>query len=240
MMSEKLMSEKPVFEKQAAEIQEYRKITFDSALTFAAVLEGLAVAVAAWLFALQLEPNQRAALVGAAALVGGASAALGAFTGFLFGIPKALQRLDGANQDREIPARAGAQVSASRHPQSSARSERGLRFVSNSNLEQISDWLTKILVGVGLIQIGTLPDALSRLGAYLKPSFGNLDSSPAFAIGLVISVFFIAFMLEYMWTRTRFLQLLDDYADDHRNNAIGKEGEDARGDRPRVASDEGQ
>jgi hypothetical protein len=168
-----------------------RRITFDSALTLAAVFEGLIATTAAWLFALQLEAGQRSAFIGTAVLVGGASAALGAFIGFLFGVPKALQN----NKKRE----------------------RSLRFVSNSNLEQISDWLTKILVGVGLIQIGELPAALSRLGDYLKPAFGNLDSSPAFAIGLVLSVFFIAFMLEYMWTRTRFLHLLEDYSDANRN-----------------------
>src|ERR1700730_13401118 len=32
----------------------------------------------------------------------------------------------------------------------------------NTNLEQISDWLTKILVGVGLTQLHKLPTALRR------------------------------------------------------------------------------
>jgi hypothetical protein len=172
-------------EKLVVEKQERRRITFDTALTLAAALECLVAAGAVGAFALQMDMTQRGPFVGTAVLVGGASAALGAFVGFLFGVPKALQ--------------------------SNAGSERTSRFASNSNLEQISDWLTKILVGVGLVQIGSLPGALGQLGATLKPSFGNLDSSPAFAVGLVIYFFFIAFMLQYMWTRTRFLQILDDY-----------------------------
>ena len=35
------------------------------------------------------------------------------------------------------------------------------RFLANSNLEQISDWLTKVLVGAGLVQLGALAGGLS-------------------------------------------------------------------------------
>ena len=34
---------------------------------------------------------------------------------------------------------------------------------SSSNLEQIADWLTKILVGVGLVQLGQISREGSRL-----------------------------------------------------------------------------
>lgn len=36
-------------------------------------------------------------------------------------------------------------------------------YTPNTNLEQVSDWLTKILVGIGLVQAGTIARAFSAL-----------------------------------------------------------------------------
>jgi len=36
-------------------------------------------------------------------------------------------------------------------------------YSGNTNLEQISDWLTKILVGVGLTQLREIPGQVQRL-----------------------------------------------------------------------------
>ena len=68
-----------------------------------------------------------AAVIAVGFMLAGGAFTIGALLGFLFGVPRALT---GATQ------------------------EAGLR--SNTNLEQISDWLTKILVGVGLVEIGRL------------------------------------------------------------------------------------
>src|SRR6266498_647278 len=43
----------------------------------------------------------------------------------------------------------------------------------NTNLEQISDWLTKILVGVGLTQISEIPTFLEKLSASLEANLGH-------------------------------------------------------------------
>jgi hypothetical protein len=116
-------------------------------------------------------------ILGAAIATGGAAAAFGGTLGFLFGIPKTLQsgQLDGQT----------------------------VRYLANTNLEEISDWLTKIIVGVGLIQIATVPAALRSLGAFLGPLFGGEPHSPAFAI--VYAVWFAAgaFVIIYLWTRSR-------------------------------------
>lgn len=63
--------------------------------------------------------------------------ALGGIAGFLFGIPKTLQNGDYQGGDKSEP----------KH-----------RWQANTNLEQVSDWLTKILIGVGLTQLQTIPD----------------------------------------------------------------------------------
>src|SRR5258708_2722865 len=66
-------------------------------------------------------------------LVAGAALAAGILIGFLFGIPRTLQR-EGTN------GAAGANSTAE-------------AYGVNTTLEQISDWLTKIIVGVGLLPL---------------------------------------------------------------------------------------
>src|SRR3954451_4886576 len=41
------------------------------------------------------------------------------------------------------------------------------RYSSNSNLEQITDWLTKLLVGAGLLELGNMPAASAAIGGFL-------------------------------------------------------------------------
>jgi CheY-like chemotaxis protein len=82
------------------------------------------------------------------------------------------------------------------------------RFVSNSNLEQISDWLTKILVGAGLVQLAALPGALRSLGDYLG---GNLrvPNGATASVSLTIYGAGVGFLLAYLWGRLRFRVLLE-------------------------------
>jgi hypothetical protein len=128
------------------------------------------------------------------------AALLGGLVGFLFGIPRSLQA-SGPVQDASSTSDAGT---------SKANTERvsvaGYR--SNTNLEQISDWLTKILVGVGLIQFPSIWENLQKAGTYFGPSI-SLDSA-ASAVSdapsqrlavLIILVFCVCgFFYTYLWT----------------------------------------
>lgn len=67
----------------------------------------------------------------------------------------------------------------------------------NTNLEQISDWLTKILVGVGLTQIGVIPERLEAAARILAP--GDQDTS--FIMALILYSTASGFLLGYLWTR---------------------------------------
>jgi hypothetical protein len=82
-----------------------------------------------------------------ALLVAGAAFLGGALLGFLFGIPRSLAVEATPAGTTAEPVEAG---------------QRAALYRSNTNLEQISDWLTKILVGVGLVELG---GSLSRPGA---------------------------------------------------------------------------
>jgi hypothetical protein len=123
----------------------------------------------------------------ATALVIGSSAFLaGGFTGFLFGIPRTITA-PGPNPSTGVT-----------------------QFQGNTNLEQVSDWLTKIIVGVGLVQIGRIIPALSRLSESMKAPLGGQASSGAFGLGLAIANALMGFFFFYLWARSIFVQELKD------------------------------
>jgi hypothetical protein len=121
--------------------------------------------------------------------------AVGAMVGFLFGIPRILQR--------EQPS-GGAGTDAAAPPASAPAGEgqRGAYSLRvNTNLEQISDWLTKILVGVGLIQLQTLPKQALLLAELIARSMGGGDAHVALACALIIYFTVGGFATGYMLTR---------------------------------------
>ncbi len=78
----------------------------------------------------------------------------------------------------------------------------------NTNLEEISDWLTKMLVGVGLTQLYKVPGQLKTLTDYiaegLKGPEGTsliLVAPEAFALGVIVYFLFVGFLFGYLWTR---------------------------------------
>lgn len=119
---------------------------------------------------------------------------LGALIGFLFGIPRYLQSGSASEPDQSNDSRA-----AEAKPISAAT--RQPRYSANTNLEQISDWLTKILVGVGLTQIGAIPSILERAGLY----FGSAIAAEPFGkpLAVVIILYFLVcgLLFGYLWTR---------------------------------------
>ncbi len=89
------------------------------------------------------------AIVSVGVLLAGASALVGGALGFLFGIPRTLQQEGGSPSAEANPE--GAEAGGPTHR---------IDYRVNTNLEQISDWLTKILVGVSLTQISEIRDGL--------------------------------------------------------------------------------
>ena len=66
----------------------------------------------------------------------------------------------------------------------------GQPWTTNTNLEQISDWLTKILVGVGLTQLNNLQPSLRAVARFLGPAFGAPPGGEVF--GLALALYFAA------------------------------------------------
>lgn len=92
-----------------------------------------------------------------------AATALGAAFGFIFGIPRVLQRRPGGiekGQQFAITEKTGSQL-----------------FFTNTSLEEISDWLTKIIVGIGLVQFTAILESIHA--ASLFAAAFVYDSMPA-------------------------------------------------------------
>jgi amino acid transporter len=112
---------------------------------------------------------------GCAVLLALAAALVGAFAGFIFGIPKTVE------------GGASAATTAA--------------YQGNTNLEQISDWLTKILVGAGLVELKTIYSTLQAFGSqFIKhPVLGSLGWVAAPALVIVYSL--CGFLIAYLWAR---------------------------------------
>ena len=130
----------------------------------------------------QVPNGVRWSVFGTVLALSAAAFLMGGVLGFLFGIPHTAR--------------------------DSASSASEAQYRGNTNLEQVSDWLTKIIVGVGLVQIGRALPALSKLASDLKAPLGGQASSAAFGLGTAISYALLGFFFVYLWSRVVFtLQL---------------------------------
>ena len=111
----------------------------------------------------------------------GAAFMIGGFIGFLFGIPKINQTIE------DLPKQ---------------------HILQNDNLVEISDWITKIIVGVSLTQLNSFPGTLAHWSEVIG-SKANLHISPI-AVGALIVFYIIAgFSCAYFWTRIYFAKILE-------------------------------
>lgn len=118
--------------------------------------------------------------IAVALLVGGAALTSGAILGFLFGIPRAIQQVKSGESD-------GGQLDR--------------MYQANTNLEQISDWLTKIIVGVTLIEIAKIPGKFMNLSDYVASAFGT-PPVPSSLAAVALTYFAVTgFWGAYLWTR---------------------------------------
>jgi len=125
------------------------------------------------------------AFFGADLLVAAASAAAGAFFGFVFGIPRTVDPASGAAV-ATATTRAGP-VAASHV------------MATNTNLERISDWLTTVLIGATLVQIKDIAQWVGSLGKNLVAT--GAAANDAVVPIIIIYFFALAFLGVYLITR---------------------------------------
>lgn len=143
------------------------------------------------IFALQAQGWRNVlSVVGVLLMASMAALVTGILVGFLFGVP----RTDQPSGD-DSPSR--------------LRGVRNSSYRANTNLESISDWLTKILVGLGLTQIRELPEMLKTLGAVIASGLGapvnNAAFSGALPLPFAISGFFLGWLYARLYLRSAML-----------------------------------
>ena len=122
--------------------------------------------------------------IGTGLFLAGAATLLGSVIGFLFGVPR----------KNPQPPVAGEKD----HPNTTRTS-----YQPNTNLEQISDWLTKIIVGVGLVEINKIIALFRQIGHFAGPAFALSPSGEIIAVCICIHYLFVGFiqgfLLAYLW-----------------------------------------
>jgi hypothetical protein len=127
-----------------------------------------------------------------AILIAGAFYGTGGLAGFLFAIPKVSQNKNVDPNEKYDDT----------------------KVVHNDNLVQISDWLTKIIVGIGLTKLSYIGPTIylvgEKLGATLLGSnyIGNPKFGTNTSVAIIIYFAILGFMMVYMWTRLYFYSFL--------------------------------
>ncbi|GIF22123.1 hypothetical protein BJ973_002449 [Actinoplanes tereljensis] len=112
-----------------------------------------------------------------------AAAAVGAALGFMFGLPR---------------ARLAENSTASTF------------YLTNSNLIKVSDWLTTIVIGLGLVNLGKAVPAMRSLAHALHAPLGGTSYAGAVGLSLLIIGVLAGFLLYYLWTSIRVRELLEE------------------------------
>ncbi|MCU4177923.1 tetratricopeptide repeat protein [Bosea sp. BH3] len=132
---------------------------------------------------------------------------IGFFLGFLFGIPRSVQRA------ATVSMQSGAGVALLPDSQQGGASHKrsAQSYITNTNLEDISDWLTKIIIGISLVQFQNVLNYI-RDSAVYSASFVAAKSPPdiydgttpmPFFMGLIVTGVLGGFLFSYLETRVR-------------------------------------
>jgi len=132
-----------------------------------------------------------AQMTGMGLLMGLASFAVGGLLGFLFVLPRAQKK------DAQLSAGENQVPSGADKPGNHANDG---TYLPNANLEEISDWLTKIIVGLGLIELKDIPAKLKALSEFFAQTCGSDFCGGLF---LTICAFFMVmgFIFSYLLSR---------------------------------------
>jgi len=151
----------------------------------------------------------RVAVVGISVIIVTAAGVVGALLGFLFAIPRVLTKGDTNPEGK--PAK---------DTTSSGVELRQRLLGSNTNLERVSDWLTTMLVGVGLSQLTSINPALTQFSLFLAratfcgPDTCNGTLLPTLGPFLLLLGAIVGFLLCYIYTRIGLSELFHDLEHD--------------------------
>ena len=171
-----------------------------TAWLFAAQPDGIGEALAGWsclnsgcpgwlLFGVLVWQVVRA--VGGVLLICSAAGLAGALLGFIFGIPRPI------SAPQAPPAAAGGAAP----PPGVDHRQAAKAWELSTNLTQISDWLTKIVVGVSLVEAKNVLAEFQTISATAADwLFGMRHGSPALIAAVIVGGAVFGFLFAYLYT----------------------------------------
>jgi len=151
-------------------------------------------------------------------LLFGAAAAVGAGLGFLFGLPR--------SRYAELTGQDATTTNSAANP-----AQRSAHYLTNSNLIKVSDWLTTIIIGVGLVNLVNVGPAVGDLSITLEEALGGASHAGIVGVSVIVIALFASLILCYLWTSVRVRELLEESEQHHGNGVpslIGRTVADAK------------
>lgn len=166
------------------ELHDNQRYAFWEVVATAAFILGIVVIAA---FAIGASASPQAAVKIGAALMLTALAAwmVGSATGFLFGVPRYKADNSSASDRQRLLS----------------------QYAPNTNLEQVSDWLTKIIIGATLVQVQVIPGKFQNLCDWIAGHLGQPDLAVV-AGGAIIFFGLTGFLWCYLWSSIRIMREL--------------------------------
>jgi hypothetical protein len=154
-----------------------------------------------------------------------AAASVGAIVGFLFGVPRPISESGAQISASSGAASGGSQGgadNAGKVPTTEQHQTAG--WQSSTNLTQISDWLTKIIVGVGLVDFHKVLPILTALTTFVGGQLlGGIAGTRLVLPSLMFAGSIFGFMYSYLFTQL-FLAALMAYSANQVTNPMALYG----------------
>jgi hypothetical protein len=124
------------------------------------------------------------------------SAAAGGLLGFIFGVP--------------FTKDSGIAVTTVDQSDRSAAAVSALQYRPNTSLEQISDWLAKMIVGIGLVEIKDIPIGIKNAAQFVAKGMGETVAAQAYAYAALVFFAVCGFLFGFLWARFNLRRLFSD------------------------------
>jgi hypothetical protein len=150
---------------------------------------GGCVVVIVFGFATGISGWTRAANICVGLMTAGAACGVGGLLGFIFGVPYRRESSDGNREN------------AQNHEGILDARNSSSQYRPNAALEQISEWLSKMLVGAGLVELTSFPAKLDNLAKYISRGIGGGTQAETFSLAALIYFATCGFIFGFIWAR---------------------------------------